>query len=104
MAIPARTKALPGMAVNRTFSPSVRYANASANNGISSVRSQLRNLIVRGFGLGTSGYPGFRFLHLNMHKIRQLLMPETTLECPQRSFFSDLFNQPLPAASKLHLS
>ena len=36
MTIPARTKALPGMAVNGTFSPSVRYANAPANNGIGS--------------------------------------------------------------------
>src|SRR5215469_4719805 len=98
MTIPARTKALPGMAVNGTFSLSVRYANASANNGIRGVRSQPRNLIARGFGLGTSGYPGFRFLHLKMHKIRQLLIPETTLDCPQLSFFSDLFNQPLPPA------
>ena len=50
---------------------------------------------MRGFGLGTSGYPGLRFLHLKMHKIRQLLMPETTLDCPQRRFFSGLFNQPV---------
>ena len=36
MRIPARTKALPGMAVNGTFSPSIRYANPPANNGMSS--------------------------------------------------------------------
>jgi hypothetical protein len=36
MTIPARTKALPGMAVNGTFSPSIRYAKAPANNGIRS--------------------------------------------------------------------
>ena len=36
MTIPARTKALPGMAVNGTLSPSIRYANPPANNGISS--------------------------------------------------------------------
>jgi hypothetical protein len=36
MTIPARTQALPGIAVNGTFSPSITYANAPANNGIRS--------------------------------------------------------------------
>lgn len=42
------------------------------------------NLIAHGFGLGTSGYPGFRFLHRLW--TTQLLSP--------------LFHQPLPTASK----
>jgi hypothetical protein len=48
-------------------------------------RSQPWNLIARGFGLGTSRYPGFRFLHLRIYRISQFLVPETTLDCPQRS-------------------
>src|SRR5215469_13859424 len=97
MTIPARTKALPGMAVNGTFSPSVRYANASANNGISSVRSQLRNLIVRGFGLGTSGYPGFRFVHLKIHRSGSSLCPKRLWSAPNAvSFLTYLTNRYLP--------
>jgi len=49
-------------------------------------RSQPWNLIARGFGLGTSAYPGFRFLHRRWTAPTQLLSP--------------LFNQPLPTASK----
>jgi hypothetical protein len=48
------------------------------------------NLIVRGFGPGTSVYLGFRFLHLTIH-LWQVLVRETTLVCPQRSFFLAYF-------------
>ena len=34
-----------------------------------------------------SGYPGFRFSHLKVYRIPHFLVPETTLHCPQRSFF-----------------
>ena len=42
---------------------------------------------MRCFGLGTSGYPGFHFPHLNVYRISHFLVPETTLHCTQRSFF-----------------
>ena len=34
-----------------------------------------------------SGYPGFRFSHLKIYRISHFLVLETTLHCPQRSFF-----------------
>jgi hypothetical protein len=36
MTIPTITNALPGMAVDGTFSPRIKYANALANSGMRS--------------------------------------------------------------------
>ena len=58
----------------------------SGTSSIASKKSALE-LIARGFGPGTSGYPGFRFPHLKKYRISDFLVPETTLHCPQRSFF-----------------
>ena len=42
----------------------IAFPVETIRDGESPARSQHWNLIARGSGLGTSGYPGFHFLHL----------------------------------------
>ena len=72
----------PGALTPEQFSRTLIQSRRRQSPG----RSQPWNLIARGFGLGTSAYPGFRFLHRRWTAPTQLLSP--------------LFNQPLPTASK----
>jgi hypothetical protein len=69
------------------FEPVLPFpSKPSATSSIASKKSALE-FDSAGFGPGTSGYPGFRFPHLKIYRISHFLVPETTLHCPQRSFF-----------------
>jgi hypothetical protein len=76
--IPSERSLVKKLAASRTIH------RLSLTFSVLHTESQPWNLIARGFGPGTSGYPGVRFPHLKIYRIWHFLV---TLHCPKRSFF-----------------